>query len=627
MCQAGGALETLVHQFSDPLSFYRELIQNSLDAHSSRVEIGVTYEDGRMLISVADFGEGMSETIIQTRLTRLFASDKQDDLTKIGKFGIGFVSVFAIEPEAVVVDTGREGESWRIVFQPDRSYLLMALSEPIEGTRVRLYKTATAEECADFTRRSRESIRFWCRHVPGQLLFQGEPLNEPFELEDSPCHVRRERKGTTLLVGFGKPFMGLYNAGLTLQEGVPLPGLAVKIDSRYLEHTLTRDGVLQDEMYAELMAEVRTIAATELPEKLAQRLEADPDDERLLQAAVVCWGRPHRRTWRPAELTQAEGEADGADWLLTPERHARGEALSGALLADLPTARYRARVQLFCEECVGGDSATVCSLELWEGPSCLQTRSVLVEELVRARGSLRAEMEFSHTLGQKQELRLRWNGRERLRVRRLEVEGGERLEPRALAARKLFQTPGGRAVSLAEVPGEVFLAPEATPLTQALEQAGVLVLRPGGGLLETLLERTLLPAEQAWCLPVAAPPELERQAEPLCQAVLDLLRRYGARLSEVRLADLGPHRQRLAAVQPKFGALSRVEALDLLPTGLLQKPAVLALNLGHPLVTTLIASAAREPELAACLLARLFMRTGQEQLALQAWEARCQRRA
>ena len=51
--------------------------------------------------------------------------------------------------------------------------------------------------------------------------------------------------------------MGYYNRGLTLVEGPAFPGdeagaltgLSMRIKSRYLEHTLTRDNVLQDENY------------------------------------------------------------------------------------------------------------------------------------------------------------------------------------------------------------------------------------------------------------------------------------------------------------------------------------------------------------------------------------------
>jgi hypothetical protein len=58
----------------------------------------------------------MNREIIEKQLTRLFSSAKDGDRTKIGKFGIGFVSVFAIDPHIVCVDTSRDGEHWRVLF-------------------------------------------------------------------------------------------------------------------------------------------------------------------------------------------------------------------------------------------------------------------------------------------------------------------------------------------------------------------------------------------------------------------------------------------------------------------------------------------------------------------------------
>ncbi|HXE72485.1 MAG TPA: ATP-binding protein, partial [Candidatus Nitrosotenuis sp.] len=118
----GDTLETLISQFTDPFAFLRELVQNSLDANTTRVDIELEYDEpkGILTLHVIDTGEGMNREIIDTQLTRLFSSSKEGDLTKIGKFGIGFVSIFAIEPEYVAVDTGRDGEYWRVLFLPDR---------------------------------------------------------------------------------------------------------------------------------------------------------------------------------------------------------------------------------------------------------------------------------------------------------------------------------------------------------------------------------------------------------------------------------------------------------------------------------------------------------------------------
>jgi hypothetical protein len=119
----GDALEGLVHQFADPWAFLRELIQNAIDAGSGQIEVRIDHDEARgtMTIEVVDSGEGMTREIIDTRLTRLFSSTKEGDYTKIGRFGIGFVSVFALDPEIVCVDTGRAGEYWRVLFRRDRA--------------------------------------------------------------------------------------------------------------------------------------------------------------------------------------------------------------------------------------------------------------------------------------------------------------------------------------------------------------------------------------------------------------------------------------------------------------------------------------------------------------------------
>src|SRR5690606_35141344 len=125
----GDALDDLINQFSDPMSFFRELIQNALDAGSDQVDIDFEFEpsgkdpnSGAMIVIVADSGEGMDREIIDSKLTRLFSSGKDGDMTKIGKFGIGFVSVFALNPDAVCVDTARAGEAWRVLFDRQRNF-------------------------------------------------------------------------------------------------------------------------------------------------------------------------------------------------------------------------------------------------------------------------------------------------------------------------------------------------------------------------------------------------------------------------------------------------------------------------------------------------------------------------
>src|SRR4029079_18431204 len=94
------AVTQMVRQFADALAFYRELVQNSIDAGATAIDVRVVMEtDGdagpTLRVVVSDDGCGMDRAAIESCLLVLFRSSKDGDATKIGKFGVGFFSVFA----------------------------------------------------------------------------------------------------------------------------------------------------------------------------------------------------------------------------------------------------------------------------------------------------------------------------------------------------------------------------------------------------------------------------------------------------------------------------------------------------------------------------------------------------
>jgi hypothetical protein len=297
----GATLDALVKQFADPMSFLRELVQNAIDAGSREIDIYIEYrqsdggaadQPGVMVIHVDDFGEGMTREIIDTQLTRLFSSSKEGDQTKFGKFGIGFVSVFAIAPDAVCVDTARGNERWRVMFRRDRTFTRIALATPVEGTKIQVIKAVTPKELDDYRRRARETLVYWCKHAGAEIRFEGAVISQPLDVE-SPCKVNlRVQVGydedVRIVAGYtadGSSFGGFYNQGLTLFEapspadaGAPpaplLAGIAFKVVSRALEHTLTRDNVVASEHFDKVMARVTEVAERELRQHLLATLAA-----------------------------------------------------------------------------------------------------------------------------------------------------------------------------------------------------------------------------------------------------------------------------------------------------------------------------------------------------------------
>lgn len=292
--------ENLVDQFSDPFTFYRELIQNSMDAGSNQVDVLCEYNEAaqRVTITISDSGEGMNERIIDEQLTKLFSSTKENDMTKIGKFGIGFVSIFAIQPELVIVDTGRDGQYWRVAFDGTTNYELLRLQQPVEGTTIRLFKRLPGVAWPEFLQRSRDTIFYWCGYSETRVTFNGELLNKDLHV-DSPCSVEVTGPGTRAVIGMTSeliPEFGMYNHGLTLKQGKEalLPGLTFRIKSNYLEHTLTRDNVIVDKNYHKAMAILNQAAEKDLLDAFARKLnelsadlpERLPELETLYQAAA-----------------------------------------------------------------------------------------------------------------------------------------------------------------------------------------------------------------------------------------------------------------------------------------------------------------------------------------------------
>ncbi|MCZ7683399.1 MAG: ATP-binding protein [Sandaracinaceae bacterium] len=95
---------------------------------------------GTATVSVRDDGCGMGREILEEQLTVLFRSGKEGR-RKIGKFGVGFVSVLAVQPKLVAVKSSQgKGEQWTLHLHPDQTYeLFRAEGGGASGTTVTLH--------------------------------------------------------------------------------------------------------------------------------------------------------------------------------------------------------------------------------------------------------------------------------------------------------------------------------------------------------------------------------------------------------------------------------------------------------------------------------------------------------
>jgi hypothetical protein len=295
-----GIVGDVIAQFADPYAFYRELIQNAIDAGSPEILVELHHDKTtqRMHALVRDKGEGMTREIIENQLLVLFRSTKEKDRTKIGKFGIGFSSVLAPDPEVVVISTSRDGKKLTCHLYRDLSYELFDGGRATHaGTTIELEIGMSEERVEPFFRASEHALIKWCRHasVPVELVIKREPgktskrIDRPLDIEGAILEVRRTVDNGALTVVAGvtastTPYFGFFNHGLMLAEleSELIGRLSVKVQDSRLGHTLSRDDVRRDHNYDHAIATVRDLVVEELPTKAAARLRelaASPDTD------------------------------------------------------------------------------------------------------------------------------------------------------------------------------------------------------------------------------------------------------------------------------------------------------------------------------------------------------------
>lgn len=291
-------------QFADRYAFARELVQNAIDAGATRIVTRVDHSADALVISFEDDGSGMSLEIIEGSLLTLFASTKERSPEAIGRYGVGFKSVLAVDPERVEVETHHATGSFRVTLLRDHTFEIVEASpRGSRGTRVSLVLRPEAEHEPAVIR----ALFRWCRHVKCPItLVDGSGathlVNLPLELSGPLVLSSITDAGTVLVAPLtSEPvlhdpegsFIGFYAHGLTLLEATTREpartGLRIKVESRDLGCTISRDDVRRDAAFDRVMRIVDDLA-----EQLPRRLEDHLMEEAALASSRGTMSAAHR---------------------------------------------------------------------------------------------------------------------------------------------------------------------------------------------------------------------------------------------------------------------------------------------------------------------------------------------
>jgi len=168
----------------EPSRGFSELIQNYIDSYDASVPMDKRkgeINSGPCWISIRDYGSGLDRKKLKL-ITTVGATDKYEDSSKIGKFGIGFISIFnpKLNTSRVVLTTICEGKAveftYNVIHPEKRPVLNMRILDrkPDYSTCVMVYfnTPASVQSCLQW---AELSLRYYpCPVTINGKLFVNE---------------------------------------------------------------------------------------------------------------------------------------------------------------------------------------------------------------------------------------------------------------------------------------------------------------------------------------------------------------------------------------------------------------------------------------------------------------------
>lgn len=271
-------LDDLRQQTKNYETYIKELIQNSIDAGTTFIDIDFYYEknpDSKIskgIISTRDDGTGMSRNTIEEFLLKLYKSTKEDDVTKIGRFGVGFIRVF-FQPslDRVIVETNDGNkESIAKLLPPDKGWAGKILDqEEIDklfpdlvipkGTTVNLEVLCTEQDFNNYkTTLSTHAEK--CAFIKTPLYVDGKQINKDFKLDDALFQISfGMNTDLEIVMGYSSnPKTMFFNGRLPVYEDnnslFPDDGISIMVNSPYIDYNISRDDIIKNKRYKQILS-------------------------------------------------------------------------------------------------------------------------------------------------------------------------------------------------------------------------------------------------------------------------------------------------------------------------------------------------------------------------------------
>jgi hypothetical protein len=220
---------------NNPWFFLRELAQNSRDAGAKSIHVKAERNAaGLETLTFADDGRGMTLVHAKRFLFRLYASDKTQDKTSAGKYGIGFWTILSFQPSQISLQSRRHKKSWAIVLDADLQAQPATCSLIRQGTTIVLTRPAVFPSALEFNAAVENELRGYCQYLRRNdrrstmlpVYFHEQNVTIPMSLP-GPLSYSFHNGSVEGAVGLAeKPLVKLYARGLPVWQGALLTQLS-----------------------------------------------------------------------------------------------------------------------------------------------------------------------------------------------------------------------------------------------------------------------------------------------------------------------------------------------------------------------------------------------------------------
>lgn len=184
------AIRELVSNASDAIDRYRHLALTDSEQRTDDLGIFLEPDSEKKILTIRDNGVGMTrEELVKNLgtiahsgslefLTKLAESEKKDDVSLIGQFGVGFYSAFMLAGKVEVLTRSYQEESgWRWTSDGSGKFTIEAEEGLERGTQIRLHLKDDMGEFAQ-TFRLKHILTEYSTFVPYPIKLDGEHVND-----------------------------------------------------------------------------------------------------------------------------------------------------------------------------------------------------------------------------------------------------------------------------------------------------------------------------------------------------------------------------------------------------------------------------------------------------------------